>query len=111
LRSSGAPAHAPSAPARREGASDWDVKKKAEAESRRLRKAVDARDRRVLDLEARIAEREKEVGELESRMAAPDFYRDREASEAIVKRHHALMWDVGDLMNQWEALQTEEPVE
>jgi ATP-binding cassette subfamily F protein 3 len=111
LRSSGAPAHAPSAPARREGASDWDVKKKAEAESRRLRKAVDARDRRVLDLEARIAEKEKEVGELESRMAAPDFYRDREASEAIVKRHHALMWDVGDLMNQWEALQTEEPVE
>jgi hypothetical protein len=44
-------------------------------------------------------------------MAAPDFYRNREESEAIVKRHHALMWDVGDLMNQWEALQTEEPVE
>jgi hypothetical protein len=87
------------------------VKKKADAESRRLRKATDARDRRVLDLEARIAEKEQEVRELESRMAAPDFYRDREEAEAVVKRHHALMWDVGDLMNQWEALQTEEPVE
>jgi ATP-binding cassette subfamily F protein 3 len=92
------------------GTSDWDARKKADAESRRQRKAADARDRRVLDLEARIAEKEKAVRELESRMAAPDFYRDREASEAVVKQHHALMWDVGDLMNQWEALQTEEPV-
>jgi len=92
------------------GTSDWDARKKADAESRRQRKAADARDRRVLDLEARIAEKEKAVRELESRMAAPDFYRDREESEAVVKQHHALMWDVGDLMNQWEALQTEEPV-
>jgi ATP-binding cassette subfamily F protein 3 len=90
--------------------SDWDARKKADAESRRQRKAADARDRRVLDLEARIAEKEKAVRELESQMAAPDFYRDREESEAVVKRHHALMWEVGDLMNQWEALQTEAPV-
>jgi ATP-binding cassette subfamily F protein 3 len=110
-RSSGAPAQPHAPRVARGGSSDWDVKKRAEAESRRLRKATDARDRRVLDLEARIAEKEKEVRELESRMAAPDFYRDREESEAIVKRHHALMWDVGDLMNQWEALQTGEPVE
>jgi ATP-binding cassette subfamily F protein 3 len=95
----------------REAATDWNVKKKADAESRRLRKASDARDRRVLDLETRIAEKEKEVRDLEARMAAPGFYGDREESEAVVTRHHALMWDVGDLMNQWEALQTEEPVE
>ena len=110
-RSGEAPAQPQASRAAREGSTDWDIKKKADAESRRLRKATDARERRVLDLEARIAEKEKEVRELESRMAAPDFYRDREASEAVVKRHHALMWDVGDLMNQWEALQTEEPVE
>jgi ATP-binding cassette subfamily F protein 3 len=110
-RASGAAARPLASHARREAATDWDVKKKADAESRRLRKASDARDRRVLDLEARIAEKETEVRDLEARMAAPDFYRNREESEAVVKRHHALMWDVGDLMNQWEALQTEEPVE
>jgi ATP-binding cassette subfamily F protein 3 len=109
-RASGTAAR-PHSHAAREEATDWDVKKKADAESRRLRKASDARDRRVLDLEARIAEREKEVRDLEARMAAPDFYREREESEAVVKRHHALMWEVGDLMNQWEALQTGEPVE
>jgi hypothetical protein len=25
----------------------------------------------------------------------------------LIDRHQALMWEVGDLMNQWEALQTE----
>ena len=38
-------------------------------------------------------------------MSAPGFYDHREAAEAIVSKHHALMWEVGDLMNQWETLQ------
>ncbi len=38
-------------------------------------------------------------------MAAAGFYDDREAAEAVVDPHQALMWEVGDLMNQWEALQ------
>ena len=41
-------------------------------------------------------------------MAAPGFYDAREHAEAIVTRHQTLMWEVGDLMNQWEALQTQE---
>ena len=32
---------------------------------------------------------------------------DREAARPLIDRHQALMWEVGDLMNQWEALQTE----
>ena len=39
-------------------------------------------------------------------MSAPGFYDDRDASRPIIDRHQALMWEVGDLMNQWEALQT-----
>ena len=89
----------------------YSDKKKADAESRKHRKAVDARDRRVLDLEGRIAEKEKQVRELEYQMAAPGFYSDREHAEAVVKQHQTLMWEVGDLMNQWESLQTGEPVE
>jgi hypothetical protein len=64
-----------------------------------------------VDLEARIAEKEQRVRDLEAQMASADFYKDREQSAAVVQQHQSLMWEVGDLMHQWEALQTEEPVE
>ena len=40
-------------------------------------------------------------------MAAPGFYDDREASKAVLDRHQALMWEVGELLGQWEMLQAE----
>lgn len=83
----------------------YDEKKRSDAEARRLKKLTDERDRRIADLEARIAEREQQIRDLESRMAEPGFYDARDAAEAAVRRHQALMWEVGDLMNQWEALQ------
>ena len=39
-------------------------------------------------------------------MSAPGFYEDRAAAQSIVDRHQALMWQVGDLMHQWEELQS-----
>jgi hypothetical protein len=45
------------------------------------------------------------VKELEAAMAAPGFYDDRDASKQLIDQHQALMWEVGDLMSQWEALQ------
>jgi len=38
-------------------------------------------------------------------MSTPGFYDDRDASKQLVDQHQALMWEVGDLMGQWEALQ------
>ena len=38
-------------------------------------------------------------------MAAPGFYDDRTASKELIDRHQTLMWEVGDLIGQWEALQ------
>ena len=38
-------------------------------------------------------------------MAAPGFYDDHVAAKRATDRHQALMWEVGDLMGQWEALQ------
>jgi hypothetical protein len=64
-----------------------------------------------VDLEARIAEKEQRVRDLEAKMASADFYKDREQSAAVVQQHQSVMWEVGDLMHQWEVLQTEEPVE
>ena len=84
----------------------YDVRKRQESEARREKKAADAKRRRIEELEARIADRERAVKEIEAAMAAPGFYDDREAAKPIIDRHQALMWEVGDLINQWEALQT-----
>ena len=81
-------------------------RKRLEAEARKDKKAADARQRRIDDLEARIADRERAIKEIESTMSAPGFYDDHEAAKPVIDRHQALMWEVGDLMNQWEALQT-----
>jgi ATP-binding cassette subfamily F protein 3 len=89
---------APPAPSR-------DERKRVEAERRKQQKARDALLGRIATLEARIAEREAEVKELEAAMAAPGFFEDRDAARPIIDRHQALMWEVGDLMSQWEALQ------
>ncbi|HEY0873901.1 MAG TPA: ATP-binding cassette domain-containing protein [Vicinamibacterales bacterium] len=83
----------------------FEEKKRREAEARKARKAEDARRRRIEELEARIAEREAEVKTIEAQMTAPGFYDDHEAAKPVIDRHQALMWEVGDLMGQWEALQ------
>ena len=82
-----------------------EQKKRADADTRRREKAVKARRARIDDLEARIAACEQAIHEIERAMAAPGFYDDRAAAQPIVDRHQALMWEVGDLMHQWEELQ------
>jgi uncharacterized coiled-coil protein SlyX len=72
-----------------------------------VRKQAEARQRRIQELEARIARAEEGIKELEATMSAPGFYEDHEASRPIIDRHQALMWEVGDLMVKWEALQVQ----
>src|SRR6185295_4285768 len=88
-------------------AQNYQEKREADVRARKEKRAAGEREKRVAELEARIAERENAIKELEAQMAAPGFYNERESAEKIVSRHHALMWEVGDLMNQWEALQSE----
>jgi ATP-binding cassette subfamily F protein 3 len=83
----------------------YQEKKKADADTRRRQRQDDERRKRVADLEARITERELAIKALEAQMATPGFYEERATAEAIASKHHQLMWEVGDLMNQWEALQ------
>ena len=83
----------------------YEEKKKVDADTRRRRRVEDERKRRIADLEGRITEREREIKTLEAEMALPTFYQDREKAESTMARHHQLMWEVGDLMNQWETLQ------
>jgi ATP-binding cassette subfamily F protein 3 len=63
---------------------------------------------RIAEMEKRIADKEKAVKELEARMASPGFYDDRAQADKVVAEHKILMWEVGDLMSQWEMLQTTE---
>jgi ATP-binding cassette subfamily F protein 3 len=92
-------AGAPRPPSREE-------KKRSDAEARKKARAVEARRARIDDLETRIADTEREIRELEQAMAAPGFYDDRATAQTTIDRHQALMWQVGDLMHQWEELQS-----
>jgi ATP-binding cassette subfamily F protein 3 len=83
----------------------YEDKKRADAEERRRRREAQGRGRRIAELEALIAQREQTIKDLEASMAALGFYDDRSAAESIIARHQALMWEVGDLMQQWESLQ------
>ncbi len=71
-----------------------------ERELKRMRK-------RLTELETRIAQAEEAVGSVESEMASPGFYDDRDRASEAAERHQRLMWETGDLMAQWEALQAE----
>jgi ATP-binding cassette subfamily F protein 3 len=83
----------------------YDERKRLETEARKAKKALDARRKRIDDLESRIAEREQAIKDIEATMAAPGFYDNHESAKPIIDRHQALMWEVGDLMHQWEELQ------
>jgi uncharacterized coiled-coil protein SlyX len=89
---------------RRPQTEDREARKRDDAERRKKQRAEEALKKRISELESRIAEREAQVKELETAMASPGFYEDRNASKAAVDRHQALMWEVGDLIAQWEGL-------
>jgi ATP-binding cassette subfamily F protein 3 len=80
-------------------------KKRADADTRRQEKATKARRARIEDLEKRIAACEDAIREIERTMSVPGFYGDRAAAQPVIDRHQTLMWEVGDLMHQWEELQ------
>jgi ATP-binding cassette subfamily F protein 3 len=84
-----------------------EEKKRQDAEERRRKRAADAIQARIDSLEATIAQREGEMRELEATMAAPGFYDNRDTSQPVIDRHQALMYEVGDLMHQWEDLQAQ----
>jgi ATP-binding cassette subfamily F protein 3 len=81
-----------------------DARKAALADQRRRDRDRKSRQARLADLETRIAAHESAIKALETEMADPSFYQQREAAEARLTRHQSLMWEVGELMQQWEML-------
>ena len=98
----GKAAAAPSAPS---GKSTRDEQRRRNQHDRRQQRAQSAKLKRIDDLERRIADRERDIRDVEGAMAAPGFYDDRDAAQPVITRYEKLIWEVGDLMGQWEALQ------
>jgi ATP-binding cassette subfamily F protein 3 len=82
-----------------------EEKKRVDGEARKQQRAAQARQSEIDRLEQQIAECENAIKALEQTMSAPGFYSDHQAAQPVIDQHQALMWKVGDLMHQWEALQ------
>jgi hypothetical protein len=95
------------------GVNAHDARKREQAEQRKRDQDVKRRQAQVADLEAKIAEREQAMKDIEEAMSAPGFYDHRDQAQPLIDRHQTLMWEVGELMHQWEELQriTEMPRE
>jgi ATP-binding cassette subfamily F protein 3 len=84
---------------------DREERKRLEGERKKKQRELDGLQKRIADLESRIATSEAEVKQLEAAMSEAGFYEDAARSKPVIDRHQALMWEVGDLMAQWESLQ------
>ena len=97
----------PRAPAAPAAPADYASRKRETAEIRKRNKAIKGLSERIATLESRIADCERAIKDLEATMAAPGFYERRDDAQPVIAQHQALMWQVGELLNQWEMLQTE----
>jgi len=52
-------------------------------------------------------EQARAIKDVEQIMSTADFYSDHEKSKPVLAQHQALMWEVGELLGQWEMLQSE----
>ena len=85
----------------------YEERKRESIEKRKRERALKTLKDRVAELEARIADREKAIKDAELKMSAPDFYTDHVKSKSVLTQHQELMWEVGELLGQWEMLQSE----
>ena len=85
----------------------YDAQKREAAERKKRERAFKTLRDRITELETRIAAHEAAIKELEATMSAAGFYEARQQAKPIIDRHQTLMWEVGELLNQWEMLQAE----
>jgi ATP-binding cassette, subfamily F, member 3 len=98
------PAAKAPAPARTNAPQEHAARKQQISADRRREREVRARKGRIAELEARIADHERAIRDIETSMSAPGFYENRDVAQPLIDRHQMLMWQVGELMQQWEAL-------
>ena len=87
---------------------EHEARKRQAAEQKKRDQAAKKLQSQISDLEAKIAEREQAMKEIETAMSSPGFYDNRDQAQPLIDRHQTLMWELGDLMHQWEELQKAE---
>jgi hypothetical protein len=60
--------------------------------------------RKLADLEARIADREQEIGRLESELADPAVIADYELLATVAEKHRATQEELAWLYREWETV-------
>jgi ATP-binding cassette subfamily F protein 3 len=83
---------------------DHAERKRQQAEQRKRDQGAKKIQSKIADLEAKIAQHEQAMKEIEAAMSAPGFYDNRDQSQPLIDRHQTLMWELGELMHQWEEL-------
>jgi ATP-binding cassette subfamily F protein 3 len=83
---------------------DHAERKRQQAEQRKREQGAKKIQSKISDLEAKIAQHEQAMREIEAAMSAPGFYDNRDTSQPLIDRHQTLMWELGELMHQWEEL-------
>lgn len=81
-----------------------ELRKRQANEQRKREQAAKKVQSRISDLENKIAEREQAMKEIEAAMSAPGFYENRDQAQPVIDRHQSLMWELGELMHEWEQL-------
>jgi ATP-binding cassette, subfamily F, member 3 len=89
---------------KKDPAIDHAERKREQSEQRKRDQAAKKAQARISDLEAKIAEREQAMRDIEAAMSAPGFYDNRDQAQPMIDRHQTLMWELGELMHQWEEL-------
>ena len=79
-------------------------RKKLASEQRKRDQAAKKAQTKISDLETQIADREQAMRDIEAAMSAPGFYDNRDQAQPLIDRHQTLMWELGELMHQWEEL-------
>ena len=94
-------------PSHRRTTHDDAQKRDAAERSKRETRVQGLRDR-IAELEARIAEREAAIKDARADDGGAGLLRaTTRQSKPVLDQHQALMWEVGELLGQWEMLQSE----
>jgi ATP-binding cassette subfamily F protein 3 len=90
--------------AKTDPADNHAIRKREQADQRKREQAAKRAQTKISDLESKIADREQAMKDIEAAMSAPGFYDNRDEAQPLIDRHQALMWELGELMHQWEEL-------
>jgi ATP-binding cassette, subfamily F, member 3 len=95
--SANAPEPLPAGPERK-------LSRQQQREEEKLRQKEErARERKLAELESKIASREGELTQLETKMAEPEFFKDAEGARSATELHASLTAEIAALYEAWEA--------